>query len=105
MVLRLLKNQWQRLIGYLDDGAYPVDNNRAENSIRPFVIGRKNWLFSQSQKGAESSANLYSLIETAKLNGLEPYAYLKQVFTKLPNAETLEDVDTLLPWNFKDGVG
>lgn len=100
-----LKNQWQRLIGCLDDGAYPVDNNRAENSIRPFVIGRKNWLFSQSQKGATSSANLYSLIETAKLNGLEPYAYLKQVFTKLPNAETLEDVDTLLPWNFKDGVG
>lgn len=100
-----LNNQWPRLVGYLADGNYPIDNNRAENSIRPFVIGRKNWLFSQSQKGATSSANLYSLIETAKLNGLEPYAYLKQVFTKLPNAETLEDVDALLPWHFKDVVG
>ena len=99
-----LNNQWFRLVGYLDDGQYPIDNNRAENSIRPFVIGRKNWLFSHSQKGASSSANLYSLIETAKLNELEPYAYLKQVFTNLPNAETLEDVDALLPWNFKDGV-
>ena len=104
-VMAYLNNQWFRLVGYLDDGQYPIDNNRAENSIRPFVIGRKNWLFSHSQKGASSSANLYSLIETAKLNDLEPYAYLKQVFTKLPNAETLEDVDTLLPWNFKDGVG
>ena len=100
-----LNNQWSRLVGYLADGQYPIDNNRAENSIRPFVIGRKNWLFSQSQKGATSSANLYSLIESAKLNGLEPYAYLKQVFTRLPNAETLEDVDALLPWNFKDVVG
>ncbi len=99
-----LNNQWPRLVGYLSDGTYPIDNNRAENSIRPFVIGRKNWLFSQSQKGATSSANLYSLIETAKLNELEPYAYLKQVFTRLPNAETLEDVDALLPWNFKDVV-
>ena len=76
-----LNNQWPRLVGYLEDGEYPIDNNRAENSIRPFVIGRKNWLFSQSQKGATSSANLYGLIETAKQNGLEPYAYLKQVFT------------------------
>ena len=100
-----LNNQWPRLVGYLADGDYPIDNNRAENSIRPFVIGRKNWLFSQSQKGSTSSANLYCLIESAKLNRLEPYAYLKQVFTRLPNAETLEDVDGLLPWNFKDVLG
>lgn len=100
-----LNHQWPRLVAYLADGKYPIDNNRAENSIRPFVIGRKNWLFSQSQKGATSSANLYSLIETAKLNGLEPYAYLKHVFTILPNAETLEEVDALLPWNFKDVLG
>jgi transposase len=95
--VQYLANQWSRLIGYLEDGEYPIDNNRAENSIRPFVIGRKNWLFSHSQKGAMASANLYSLIETAKLNGIEPYAYLKRVFTDLPNAETLEDVDALLP--------
>jgi transposase len=100
-----LDNQWPRLVRYLDDGHYPIDNNRAENSIRPFVIGRKNWLFSSSQKGATASANLYSLIETAKLNGLEPYAYLKKVFTDLPNAETLDDIDALLPWNCKGGVG
>ena len=68
---------------YLDDGDYPVDNNRAENSIRPFVIGRKNWLFSQSQKGATSSANLYSLIETAKLNDLEPLCVFKAGIHKI----------------------
>jgi len=100
-----LDKQWSRLICYLDDGAYPIDNNRAENSIRPFVLGRKNWLFSQSQKGATASANLYSLIETAKLNGLEPYAYLKRVLTELPNAETLAQVDALLPWNCKTVLG
>ena len=63
-----LHNQWPQLIAYLDDGNIPIDNNRAENAIRPFVIGRKNWLFSSSQAGARASANLYSLIETAKAN-------------------------------------
>ena len=91
-------NQWSYLIQYLKDGEYPIDNNFAENKIRPFVIGRKNWLFSNSQAGANASANLYSLIETAKANGLEPYAYLRKVFTDLPNAETIEDIDVLLPW-------
>lgn len=103
--VQYLNNQWPRLIRYVDDGEYPMDNNRAENSIRPFVIGRKNWLFSSSQKGATASANLYSLIETTKLNGLEPYDYLKRVFTELPNAETLEHIDALLPWNYKGAVG
>jgi len=103
--VQYLQNQWPRLTGYVENGCYPIDNNRAENSIRPFVIGRKNWLFSASQKGAKSSANLYSIIETAKANGLEPYAYLKLLFTQLPSAATLEDIDTLLPWNFKDVVG
>ena len=97
--MHYLNNQWPRLTGYLNDGEYPIDNNRAENAIRPFVIGRKNWLFSASQNGAKASANLYSLIETAKANQLEPYAYLKLVFTQLPNAQTIEDVDQLLPWN------
>ena len=77
---------------------WPMDNNRAENTIRPFVIGRKNWLFANSQAGARASANLYSLIETAKANGLEPYAYLKKLFTLLPQAENLKDIDALLPW-------
>lgn len=96
--LHYLHNQWPRLIRYLEHGDYPIDNNPAENAIRPFVIGRKNWLFSASQQGASASANLYSLIETAKANGLEPYAYLKKVFGELPNAKTLGDVEALLPW-------
>jgi transposase len=102
--LEYLRNQWPHLIRYLDDANYPIDNNAAENAIRPFVIGRKNWLFSASQSGAKASANLYSLIETAKANGLEPQAYLKTVFTDLPNAQTLEHVEALLPWNVKGVV-
>ncbi|MDZ7925346.1 MAG: IS66 family transposase [Marinagarivorans sp.] len=97
--LTYLHNQWPHLIRYVCDGDYPLDNNAAENAIRPFVIGRKNWLFSASQKGATASANLYSIIETAKTNGLEPYAYLKRIFTELPNAKTLGQIESLLPWN------
>jgi transposase len=97
--LHYLDHQWPRLIAYLDDGHYPIDNNPVENAIRPFAIGRKNWLFSASVKGAKASANLYSLIETAKANGLEPYAYLKKVFADLPNATSFDDVDRLLPEN------
>lgn len=92
-------NQWDRLIGYIDDGHLSPDNNMAENSIRPFVVGRKNWLFAGTPKGAEASALLYSLIETAKANKLEPYAYLRYIFEKLPTASLLEDYDALLPWN------
>ena len=99
--LHYLDHQWPRLVGYLEDGRYPIDNNVVENAIRPFAIGRKNWLFSASVKGAKASANLYSLIETAKANGLEPYAYLKHVFTQLPNAQSYDDVDQLLPINMK----
>lgn len=95
--LHYLDNQWPRLIGYLNDGRYPIDNNPVENAIRPFAIGRKNWLFSASVGGAKASANLHSLIETAKANGLEPYAYLKRVFSELPNAKGFDDVDKLLP--------
>jgi len=73
-------NQWERLTGYLKDGMLSMDNNAAENAIRPFVLGRKNWLFAGTPEGAEASALLYSIIETAKANGLEPYAYLKYIF-------------------------
>jgi transposase len=100
--LYYLDSQWLRLINYMQSGDYPIDNNAAENAIRPFVIGRKNWLFSANQQGATSSANLYSLIETAKANGLEPYAYLKRVFTELPNATTLEQIEKILPWNLNN---
>ena len=94
------------LIRYLDDGHLEIDNNGAENAIRPFVLGRKNWLFSASVKGVKASANLYSLIETSKANGLEPYAYLRHVFTELPKAETVEAIEALLPGNMNQiGVG
>ena len=97
--LHYLDHQWSRLVGYLEDGNYPMDNKRAENAIRPFVIGRKNGLFSNSVKGAKASANLYSLIETAKANDLNLYDYLKRVLTELPNANTVESIEALLPWN------
>ena len=95
--LNYLHNEWSKLIGYLNDGRLEIDNNHSENTIRPFVIGRKNWLFSDSVRGVNASANLYSLIETAKANGLEPYAYLRRVFTELPKADTVEAIEALLP--------
>ena len=96
-------NQWHRLEGYIEDGHLTIDNNLAENSIRPFVIGRKNWLFSGTPEGAEASALLYSLIETAKANKLEPYTYLRYIFDRLPLASSLEDYEALLPWNVNLG--
>ena len=94
-----LDNQWPLLIRALDDGRLEVDNNRCENALRPFVLGRKAWLFSDTPAGAEASARLYGLIETAKANGCEPYAYLRRVFTDMPKATTLAEVEALLPWN------
>lgn len=89
--------QWKRLVRYLDDGRLRPDNNLAENAIRPFVVGRKNWLFSGNPEGAKASAALYSLIETAKANGLEPYWYLRRLFERLPLASTEEEYRALLP--------
>lgn len=97
--LAYMYGQWDRLIRYIEDGRLEIDNNGAENAIRPFVVGRKNWLFSDTVRGAKASANLYSLIETAKANGVEPYAYLRHVFDRIPAAQTLEDFEALLPWN------
>lgn len=84
-------------------GLYPIDNNAAERAIRPFTIGRKNWLFSASRAGAKASANLYSLIETAKANGLNPYDYLQHLFNELSQAQTLEQIEAILPWNVPPG--
>jgi len=94
-----LDNQWPQLVRVLDDGRLEVDNNRCENALRPFVLGRKAWLFSDTPAGAEASARLYGLVETAKANGCEPYAYLRRVFTDLPKATTLAEIEALLPWN------
>lgn len=97
--LNYLHNQWNKLIRYLDDGRLSIDNNATERAIKPFVIGRKNWLFADTTKGAQASANLYSLIETAKANGLEPYHYLRYLFTALPQAQNIEQIEALLPYN------
>lgn len=90
-------NQWDRLVRYTEQGFTRPDNNDAENAIRPFVVGRKNWLFSGNPEGARASATLFSLIETAKANELEPYHYLRYLFERLPMAETTEDYKSLLP--------
>lgn len=94
-------NQWGTLEAYLDDGRLCIDNNHAERAIKPFVMGRKNWLFSDTQQGAKSSGIIYSLIETCKLHGVNPYEYLRIVLEKIPYCETLKDYEALLPYNVK----
>jgi len=91
--------QKTKLTQCLAQGEIPLDNNLAENAIRPYVIGRKAWLFCDSESGAKASTNIYSLVETAKANGKEPHAYLTHVYEKLPLANTVEDIEALLPWN------
>jgi transposase len=91
--------QWDKLVAYLESPYLTPDNNACENAIRPFVLGRKNWLFSQSPDGAKSSCGIFTLIETAKQNGLVPYDYLKALFEQAPLASSPKDWEKLLPWN------
>ena len=88
IALNYLKNQWTELNAYLQDGRIELSNNRAERSIKPFVISRKNFLFANTPGGARCSAILFSLIETAKENGLDPYRYLTWVLTEAPKRST-----------------
>ncbi len=95
-----LSNQWDKLTVFVQDERLHLDNNRAERHIRPIANGRKSWLFARSQKGAHASAAWYSIVETAKANGLEPYHYLKRLFTELPRyVQQGKSLDPLLPWN------
>jgi transposase len=96
--LGYLDNQWSKLFRVLDDGRLELSTNAVERAIRPFVIGRKGRLFADTPRGATASARLYSLVETAKANGIEPFAYLKQVFTLLAATEEPVDYAALLPW-------
>ena len=89
---------WPRLIRYLDCAQLTPDNNEAERAIRPFTLGRKNWVLSGGPRGAAASAAIYSLMETFKLNGIEPYYALRHILTKLP-VTPLERICNLLPWN------
>lgn len=93
--------QWEKLTTFLQDGRLDLDNNRSERAIKSFVIGRKNWLFANTPRGATSSAIIYSIIETAKENGLKPFIYLTHLFEQLPNMDITDSaqLDLLLPWS------
>jgi transposase len=95
--VKYTRNEWQSLVNCFGSGEFKIDNNYIESHIRPFTIGRKNWMFSVKPEGAIASANIYSLVETAKANGIDPFDYLKKVFEKLPYAELERDFLELLP--------
>jgi transposase len=97
-------NQWPKLVRHLEYPELPVDNNYLENHIRPFSTGRRAWLFAQNPNGAKASANLYSLVSCARVNGLEPLAYLRYLLDELPKAGTVEALEALLPWNVKPAL-
>lgn len=94
-----LASNWSKLDRYVEHSYLPIDNNPAERAIRPFVIGRKNWLFIDTPRGATASAQLYSLVETAKANGKEPYTWLRHALERPPQASSVKDYEALLPWN------
>ena len=100
-MLKISGSAWPPLC---QDSRLPISNVLAENAIRPFVIGRKNWLFADTPKGARASAIFYSLIETAKANEIDPHAYLHHIFKALPYADSVEKLEALLPWNLKGEV-
>ena len=91
--------QWDKLVKYLESSHLTPDNNASENSIRPYVVGRKNYMFHKSPEGAKSACGMYTLIETAKQNGVEPLKYMNELFKKAPLANSAEDWENLLPWN------
>ena len=94
-------NQWDKLVGYCEDGRLSISNAAAENAIRPFAVGRRRWLFCDTPAGAKASAIHYSLIETCKANELNPEEYYRYVLARLPYADTVEKMEALLPWNVK----
>uniref|UniRef100_UPI0016418E0D IS66 family transposase n=1 Tax=Burkholderia gladioli TaxID=28095 RepID=UPI0016418E0D len=102
--LQHMSGQWPKLVRYVGNGNWPISNNLCENAIRPFVVGRKGWLFYDTVAGAQASANLYSLVETCKANGIEPYRYLVWLFTRLPLAATADDYADLMPWRMSAGL-
>jgi len=102
IALAYAMNQREHLENVLKDGRLELSNNRAERAVKPFAVGRKNWLFSKSERGADASAMFYSIIETAKENELNPYEYLKFIFETAPNLDLIHNpnlVEQLFPWN------
>jgi len=94
-------NQWDKLMAFLEDGRLQINNNHSERSIKPIVIGRKNWLFANTPQGARASAIIYSVVETAIANRLHPYYYLRYLFEQLPNMDLSDSraLDQVLPWS------
>lgn len=103
--LTYLREQWPKLILYVEHGDWPISNNACENLIRPFVIGRRAWLFADIVDGAAASANLYSLVEARKACRIDPYCYLTLLFQRLPLAKNVDDYATLLPWSMSAQSG
>lgn len=95
-------SEWPKIIRYLEHADLTPDNNIAERSIRPFVVGRRNWLFSDTPRGAHASATWYSLVETAKLNGIEPYYYIRDILTRCPLIERGDEWEEFLPEQYKE---
>lgn len=98
-----IQNNWESLTAFMAHADLPLDNNPVENAIRPFTLGRRNWLYSASPRGAHASAFMYSLVESAKACGHEPRAYLQTLFERYPYAKTVEQRRELLPMFFKNG--
>ena len=92
--------RWQALTRYIDDGDLPADNNRIENLIRPIAIGRSNWLFAGSLRAGQRAAAIMSVLHTARINGHEPFAYLKDVLERLPT-QPASRIEELLPYNWQ----
>ncbi len=96
--IRYARSRWQALTCYCADGRLEISNNAAENAVRPVSLGRKNWLFAGSDAGGERAAIFYTLIRSAKMNGLEPEAYLRDILTRIAG-HPINAIDALLPWN------
>jgi transposase len=102
--LSYTRNQWDKLARYLEHPEVPAHNNYAEQQIKQFAVGRKAWLFNHDKLGAQASANLFSLVMTARVNDVEPFAYLTHLFERLPMATTVDALEALLPWNAKTAL-
>jgi hypothetical protein len=101
MAVRYALGRWEALMRYCDDGRLEIDNNAAERALRAVALGRKNYLFAGSDRGGESAAAIYSLIGTAKLNGIDPESYLRNILSRIAE-HPINRIEELLPWNLAE---
>ena len=100
VAIRYALARWETLARYIGDGRLEIDSNAAEHALRGIAVGRKNWLFAGSDQGGHRAATIYSLIETAKLNGIDPEAWLRDTITRIAD-HPQRRIDELLPWNYR----